>query len=213
MAAPSIATRIKRARAAKPDYRDVDVVIDRDVADKIDDLQEQIATHETAISAIAEEAARLKPDLRNDDPRTRQWDADRKQHEDEIDRLEAERSALQAGTLLTLRFEKMPGEEWAAIAAKHPARLDSTIDRLSGYNYHATAREAAPASGYALGKDEKREDLKPEDWAGLFDIMSGREMENLASSLWELNDFGPRKRVDAARKAFTGGSGSRSSSS
>jgi DNA repair exonuclease SbcCD ATPase subunit len=211
MAAPSIAARIKKARTAKPDYRDVDVVIDRDVAEQIEELDKQIGDEQTAITTLEEEKERLTPDLRNDDPRPRKLDEQIAEHQAKADELEVKRSLLQAGTLLTLRFEKMKGEAWAAIAAKHPARLDSTIDRLSGYNYHATAREAAPVSGYALGKNETREDLKPDDWVGLFEIMSGREMENLAASLWELNDFGPRKRVDAARKAFTGGSGSKSS--
>lgn len=210
-AAPSIAERIKAARGASKDYRDVDVVIDQDVADQVEDLDRQIQTKETEVTALEEEKERLRTEMRFSDPRGREIDERIVPIQEEIGTLEEQRDAIRAGTLLRLRFDKMPGEEWAAIASRHPGRLDSSIDRLSGYNYHAAAVEAAPLCGYALGDDDAREPLTAEDWAGLFEILSGRELEAIATSLWEMNDWGPRRKINAAKKASTDASGSRSS--
>jgi DNA repair exonuclease SbcCD ATPase subunit len=211
MAAPSIAERIKAARSAPRDFRDVDIVLDQAVAEQVTALEEQIGAKESEVADLETEKERIRPDLRMSDPRLAKIDKQIEGIEEAIGKLEEQRDDLRRGTLVRLRFDKLEGEQWAAIAAKHPARLDSSIDRLSGYNYHATAREAAPICGYALGDGDAKESLSAEDWKGLYEVMSGREIENIAASLWEMNDWAPRRRIDAARKVSADGSGSKSS--
>lgn len=207
----SIKERLKAAADAPREHRDVDVVLDQAIAKDVAAIDEQIDAKEQTISEHEAEKERIRPDLRMSDPRLRDIDKQIVAVQEEIGKLEQQRDELRKGTLVRLRFEKMNGDQWAAITAKHPAGLDSTIDRLSGYDYHATAVEAAPLCGYALGDGDAREDLEAEDWAALFRLISGRESEWIASALWEMNDFGPRRRVDDAKKASADGSGSTSS--
>lgn len=200
MAAPSISDRIKAGRGTKPDYRVVDVVLDGHVSAKVSELEDLIEGKETEISDLEQEKERLHPQLPTRPKREKELDEQIAKIQENVGALEEERDGLRKGTIVTLHFDKLEGGQWADIAARHPARVDVVIDRLSGYNYHATARDAAPLCGYALGEDDARVDLSPEDWQGLWPILSGREMENIANSLWELNDWSPRRKIDAAKK-------------
>lgn len=212
-AAPSVRDRLKAARGARREHRDVDFVLDQTVQEDVERLEQQIDEHEAEITELEAEKARIEPDLRFSDPRPAEIDGKIAEHRKAADDLEQQRDEMRAGSLLRLRFEKLDGEVWAGITAAHPPRVDSTIDQLSGYNYHASAKAAAPLNGRVVGDDGEPTDetLEAEDWRNLFAVASGREMEWLASSLWELNDFGPRRRIDQARKASAGGSGSKSS--
>lgn len=209
--AASTSERIKRARAAEEEFRDVDVTLDADVRVQVTELDDRIGSSEAEIAALEDEKERITPDLRLGDPRVAEIDTRIGEIRAAVGALEEERDALQQHTLVTLRFRRMDGGEWAEIAGRHPARINVTIDRISNYNYHDVAREAAPRSGAVLHPDGSLEELTAEDWAGLFEVITGREFEWIAESLWDLNDFGARRRVDAARKVSTDGSGSRSS--
>jgi hypothetical protein len=200
----SLTGRIQAARKAKKDYRDVDVVLDQEIREQVEQLDEQIEELEGRIAGLDDEKTALGPELRFSDPRPAKIDQQIEEIREQIIPFEDKRDGLQQGALVTLRFDKMDGEQWAALAARHPARIDVTIDRLSGYDYHATARDAAPLCGYALGDDESREDLSKEDWDGLWPIISGREAENIATSLWELNDWSPAAEDRGREKRLSG---------
>jgi hypothetical protein len=200
MAAPSISDRIKAGRGKTPEFRDVDVILDGHVSAQITKLEDEIEVYDQKVAALEEEKQRLHPQLPTRPVREKELDEEIAGLQERSSTLEEQRDELRKGTVVTLRFDKMPGEQWAALAARHPARIDVTIDRLSGYDYQATARDAAPLCGYALGEDESREDLSKEDWDGLWPILSGREAENIATSLWELNDWSPRRKIEAAKK-------------
>lgn len=214
MAGLSIKERIAAQTEAPRDSRDVDVTLDASIRAEVEALEEKIEALENEIEDLEEELEDLRKDPRLSDARPREIEARIEEIRASLDTLEQQRADLQKGSLVTIRFLKMDGADWAEIGSRHPARLDVSIDRLSGYNYHETAREAAPRSGYEVRKDGEEETLEPispEDWAALFQVLSGREIEWISSTLWDLNDFGPRKKVDAARKALSDGSASRSS--
>jgi hypothetical protein len=222
-------------REAKRDHRDVDVVLDGAVAEKVRAIDERIDAleleREELYLEVETERAAIEADKRLGDPRPAELDA-REQAEmarigEAIEKLEAEREAATEGTLWTFRFEKLPGPDWAGITVRNPARIDVGIDRRWGYNYHEVAKAAAAwrdAKGYAYGAvlhraepaegdreavPESREELTPEQWADLWDTLSGHEFERIASNIWELNEYGPQQRVEAAGKAFRVGTGSK----
>jgi preprotein translocase subunit SecD len=210
VAAPSISDRLKAGAKKKPEFRDVDVVLDEHVRTQVEALDDQISVIETQVAGLEEEKKRLHPQLPTRPVREKEIDEEIVAQQEKITPLEEQRDALRHETLVTLRFDKLPGERWAEITAHHPARVDVALDRMSGYNYHAASRAAAPLSGVALeplaegqkddDPDRARITLSPEDWDLLFEQISGREMQNLAESLWELNDWSARRRIDAARK-------------
>lgn len=204
MAALSISERIAASSGQKPEYKLVDVVLDGAIAAQVSEIEDRIAGLETEISEHEQEKARIAPERKFSDPRPKALDEKITAIQEQIAAAEAEADALREGTVVTLRFDRLPGNQWAEIAARHPARLDVVVDRISGYNYQATAREAAPLCGYVVGKDDAgedtREDLTPEDWVKLWPILSGRETEQIQNSLWELNDWNPRKKIERAKK-------------
>jgi hypothetical protein len=151
MAAPSLDELIAGARAAKRDHRDVDVTLDQAVARQVEAIDERIEAVEQQVLGMLDELAGDLGDLQRDgrlaDPRP---DETRREREAQIAELRAqaealiaERDALTDGTLVTFRFTQLPGQAWAEIGARNPARPDVQIDRVYGYNYHEVAKAAA----------------------------------------------------------------------
>ena len=160
-------------------HRDVQVYLDTDIADRIADLQEQLGSI---------------TDARMSDPRP-------KQIHDEIDTLRAEA----AESLVTFRFEELPGQQWAEITARHLPRAGIALDQLYSFNYHEVAKAAAVLSGGQL-VDGKVQPVTGEQWEKLWPVLSGHEFERIAVALVELNEWQPQQRIDAAGKASRAGS-------
>jgi hypothetical protein len=220
MASPSISDLLGRAKAAPPEHRDVSVVLERAVAEQLDALNRRIGEleqqHDDAAAGFDAERADLDRDIRMADPRPAELAGREKDTLDglrtQITELEQERDALLDGVVLTLRFTKLPGQAWSEITSRNPARIDVSIDRIYGYNYHETAKQAAPYvddEGRHYGQrvtaaddgSEVLEDIEPEHWADLFTLLAGGEFERIATLLFEMNDWGPRQRAAAAKKS------------
>ena len=233
--ATSFAEALNREKAAKRDHRDVDVVLDSAVADRLRAIETRIAELESekvdldiSDAALDEELEQLRPDLRLGDKRPKEIEERKAEHakrrkeiEEQIEQREQERNAAAEGTYWTFRFVQLPGQDWAEIIARHPPRPDVPIDRRYGYNYHGAAKQAAEANGAVVvrepAEEENAEDvetlerLDPEQWHDLWTTLSGHEVEKIASAVWDLNEYGPQQKLDAAGKASRVGTASRSS--
>lgn len=164
-------------------HRDVTVYLDSEIADRIAALEQQILDI---------------PDLRISDPRP-------KQLRDEITELQGQA----AESLVTFRFEELPGQEWAELAALHLPRPGVALDQMYQFNYHEVGKAAAVASGGQL-VDETVQPVTAEQWAALWPVLSGHEFERITVALIELNEWDPQRRIDSAKKASPAGSGSTS---
>lgn len=112
--------------------------------------------------------------------------------ERELDREEAD-------CLITLRFWEMPGEEWAELTVKHPARPGVLVDMPYGYNMHAAAKEAAEVNGKIVDGD-KLMDVSEEEWARLWKQLPGRSFGAVADAIYFLNEYEPEQRVERLKK-------------
>lgn len=214
---------IAGARSAKRATRDVEVSLDAAVAEQIEALdskilgleQEQIDVSQQADVALGE----AKVNARLADPRIAEIETARDARIAElteaIEKTTAERDGLADGTTVTIRFTQLPGQAWATVCARNPARPDVLIDRLYNYNYHEAAKQAAvyrdpvedggrvyaelvqPADGDGA---PVLEPITEEQWEGIFEVIYGHEFERIASVIWDLNDYGPRQRIASAGK-------------
>lgn len=236
MAPPTIGDMLAAAKQADPEHRDVPVVLARSVAQQLDALGERIESlqseYDEQETRFIQEKAELAKDTRFSDPRPGEL-AEREaktlgELREKIDARVAERDALLADAAITLRFFKLPGQDWARITSTSEARPGVTMDSLYGYNYHAVAKVAAayvdeekdggrrygarvieePAEGDAGGTTERLEHLEPEQWEDLWNLLSGGEFDRIALQIFDLNDYTPRRRAEAARKASRAGSAS-----
>jgi hypothetical protein len=115
--------------------------------------------------------------------------------------------------LVRLKFTELPAERWADICAHSPVRPEVLYDEQYGYNIHSACRMAAPLCGVRVvaGEDvplEMRRDpstgrVVGSEWDDLFDVISGHEFGLIADAIWELNEWGPQQRLEAAKKAST----------
>lgn len=113
-------------------------------------------------------------------------------------------------SLVTLRFTRLPGRDWAALTSRHPVRPDVPIDRHYGYNYDAVCEEAAALSGVRIEDDvevpmivEAKTTSNPNptnEWAELFDVLSGSEIASIRDAVWALNEWEPQQRIEALVK-------------
>lgn len=223
---------IAGARNAKRAHRDVDITLNQAVAEQLEALDGRILKLEqeqiTVSQAAAAELDDATVNARLADPRKAQIEETRDKRIAEltagIEQATAERDGIADGTLITIRFTQLPGQAWAEITARNPERPDVLIDRLYHYNYHEAAKQAAvyrdpaeaggrvyaelvtPADGDA---EPALEPITGEQWAGIFEVISGHEFERIASAIWDLNDYGPEQRIAAAGKASRASSASR----
>ena len=109
------------------------------------------------------------------------------------------------GELVALTFVELPGLDWATITAKFPPRADSPADRGVGFNAHAVSVEAAKVNGVVKFAGE--ETLPSvEDWDDLFANLGGHDFNQVCDAVFYLNEWLPRQRVVAAKKALRGSS-------
>lgn len=101
--------------------------------------------------------------------------------------------------LVDLRFTRMPGDEWAELTSAYPMRADVALDRHYGYNFDAVSTLAARRSGVIL-TDEGEQLATPEQWARMFRILSGHDVEKIRDVVWTLNEYGPQQHIQALVK-------------
>lgn len=230
----SFAEALTQEKTAKRPHRDVAIVLDSAVSDRLDAFDQRVAETRAEIAVVDEQEEDLDAELeevkqsglRMADVRPKEieerralLDVRRTELVEQIGRLEEERADAARGTYWTFRFTQLPGPDWAEITFRNPPRPDIAIDVQYGYNYHSVARAAAAQSGAVLHREtaedgtetERLEELSPEQWADLWVALSGRDFERIASNVWDLNEYGPQRRLEAAGKAFRVGTGSKSS--
>jgi len=107
------------------------------------------------------------------------------------------------GKRYKLKFTKMLGTEYAAETLLHPPNIETSFGREYGYDIHSLSRAVAPRCGVLLdGKVE--ETLTPEEWADLFLALDGGAHEQIANTIFQLNEYSSAKAVAAARKVLDG---------
>ena len=106
------------------------------------------------------------------------------------------------GSLYELVFERADGDVWAECVSRHPARLDSLIDKRYGYNFNAVVLEIAPKTGRLADGTE----IPDEAWADLVPALSGAEIARVTDAIWALNEWNPAQEIEKAKKALSAAS-------
>lgn len=106
-----------------------------------------------------------------------------------------------ADALITLRFERLPGNEWALLTTAFPIRVDVALDRHYGYNYDAVSEAAARRSGVIL-TDDGQQAITGEQWDRMFRVLAGHDVEQIRDAVWTLNEYEPEQHVAALVKGF-----------
>jgi hypothetical protein len=182
--------QLAAAKAAPRDYRDVQVILDAGLSTKREQLKADLA------AARAHAAS---------DPRLGVVDEASASIQTQLDDL----VAASAASLVTLRFVRMDSATWSDITDRCPARVDAPIDRQYGYNMNAACRLAAPLSGVRLDGDElvplvvekaTADTPAVNEWADLFETISGHELIMIIEAIYELNMYEPARRVEQLKK-------------
>lgn len=187
----TFAEKLAAGKAASRPTADVTVLLDADLVAERDRLQAVIGT-----AKAAKDPAKL---------------AARKELEDLLEHA--------GDSLVTLRFTQLPGHEWSSITSKCPPRPFVPVDTEYGYNFDDATIAAArfvDGSGSAYGarlEDGKEvalvvepktaDNANPTDeWADLLSILSGHEVRNIRNTVWGLNEYLPKLRIEQMGKAF-----------
>jgi hypothetical protein len=105
--------------------------------------------------------------------------------------------------LVTVRVPRLSGPEWVDLIATHPARKGSNVDGAVGYNIHAVTQAALVLRG-AVIEDDSPVALSDSEWADLFSVLSGVDIEAVGAEVWSLNDLQARQHKAALKKARSG---------
>jgi len=200
----SFAEKLAAARAQRPS-KDVQVVLDGEITAERDKLLERL-------EAVRE--AGSSPDARLG-KKTEQAEL--------VERIESLTEAAR-DSIVTLRFTRLPGSEWAELSSHYPVRTDANgkpsvpLDLQYGYNFDAVCEEAARRSGVRIEDDvvvemvvETPTKKKPNplnEWDELFDAISGSDMARIRDAIYSLNEYEPALRVQALVKGFGAAAGS-----
>lgn len=184
--------KLERAKAAPRPFQVVTVSLDADLASRRTELLEKIKA--------AEKPAK--------DPRL-----SKKSPVDDLRRELAELDLADADSRQEIRIERAPGAEWAALAPRYEARLDSGFDRGVGYNLHglveiegrrwATYREGdewLPFEYRAAVKGNGRVTPEFNEWREMCASLSGDDMQLLIDAFFELNVWEPQLRRERLGK-------------
>ena len=118
----------------------------------------------------------------------------------EIDNELAAIEARQREALITLRFYKVPGDEWAELTANHPRRRNAIVDAKYGYDMHAVCR--ASAIKYGRTMDGETEEVRTEiEWAELWPLLGGAEHAQVCDTIYYLNEWEPADRVERLKNS------------
>lgn len=169
----SFAEKVAAAKAAPRLFRDVTVSLDT------------TASGERA-GLVAEREALLNP---ADKRMSRKIDTS------ELDAKLAEIEERERASAITLRFFKVPGDEWANLTAANPARDGALVDLRFGYNMHAVCRASAVQHGRTLEGDVE-EFHTGDEWAELWSLLGGAEFASVCDAIYALNEWEPAQRVE-----------------
>lgn len=103
-------------------------------------------------------------------------------------------------TLVDVRFWPIPAA-WEELTSKHPPRSGVEADLALGYNLSAVVRDY-PRTYLVDGDDVQA--IVGEQWAEVYDVLSGPDKKNLGFAVWGLNEYDPAQRLAAAGKALAG---------
>jgi len=196
MTTPSEKLAAAKARPRK--FVDVDVLLDTGVADARDELQREL---DDAIAADEQD-----PRLAGENPAI----AKIRKAIDKV--LESA-----ADSIATIRVHALPGDVWADIEARSPARPGAAGDARYGYNTQGAALKALPLSaGWLIDGEVVPLVVSPEvpaagdtpavpavdEWRDLFSTISGTEAATLESAVWELNVANPQVAIADIKKAL-----------
>jgi hypothetical protein len=182
--------KVKAAQAAPPKTIIVPVLLDGALSERIAEAQAEIRSLE------AQQAERLTaPDLT-------------KTLREEVAALEA----AAADSVVDLVFERLPGDLWADITARNPMRVDAVIDREFGYNVDGAtfsaclAERGGHAFAWRLEDDGSTAKLTDEQWQALLfgGALSGHDVGNIRDAVFNLNEWWPQQKLEAAKKARAG---------
>lgn len=180
----SFSAHLEAAKAAPRPTRDVQILLDAGLSDQRESLREELE-NARAIASM--------------DQRLTSVDTAVEAVQEKLDAI----LESSADSLVTLRFTRMPGDQWAEVTARCPVRLGAEIDLKYGYNMHGVCKLAAPLSGVRVDGD----DLVPlvvtpesNEWADLFATVGGHEFGLIASAIYELNEWEPAARMAQLKK-------------
>lgn len=172
--------RLAAAKGAMRPIKDVQILLDTDLAAQRESLRDEVAR------------VKAEGEL---DPRLTSVNENEQAVQDKLDAILEE----SASALVTIRFKRLPGDVWADIADRCPARPDAPVDRHFGYDTLAAAKMAAPLSGSWLVGDEEVP-LEDSEWADLFATIAGTEATAISSAIFELNVYDPQMDIAALVK-------------
>ncbi len=171
--------KLDASLAARP-FKDVQVVLDGQIAQQ----------RESLLNELAEAQAADETDPRMGVVRTA----------DVQERLDALADVV-ADALITLRFTRMPGDVWAEVTSANPIRVDVPLDRHYGYNVDAVCiaaarhRDGTNVYGVML-EDGEPVELTDDQWTKMFHALSGNEVASIRDAIWSLNEFDPQQRIN-----------------
>lgn len=184
--------KAKAAKAADPNYQDVEVLLDAGLSRRREELEQQI---KAAVHAAAQDQRLTSVNTAVEELKT------------ELDTVLDEASS----SIATLRFTELDSLEWGDISARCPVRLGVDIDQHYGYNMQAATVMAAPKCGGWLVDGEvvplvvkNASDGQPavDEWADLFATISGGDFASIQDAIFNLNVYGPSLAKAELKKAL-----------
>jgi hypothetical protein len=191
MSTPS--EKLARAKAQPRKFLDVEILLDSGLSEQRDALEAKLT------EAIKADAADQR--LSSEDPA--------------IADLRAQIDALldaAADDIAIIRITALPGHVWSDIERRSPVRTDAPGDMYFGFNTLAAAKLALPlCAGWlvdgevvplvvTLG-DPQNDVPAVDEWADLFETISGTESSTLESAVWQVNVADPQVAIADAKKA------------
>lgn len=186
--------KLAAAKRVPRPHADVTIALRADLADKRAAIEERRADIQSRFVKAEEEA--------QSDPRLTSK-VDVSAYKSELDALVSEIEALdieEADSLVTLRFWEIPGQEWADIIVRHPAREGVTIDANVGYNVHSATKEAAELNGRVVEAGRTTQ-VSKQQWSDLWEQVPGRSFSAICDTIWSLNEYDPMNRLMRLKKA------------
>lgn len=103
--------------------------------------------------------------------------------------------------IVGVRFWPVAPAVWEELTSRHPARKDNQSDASLGYNLAGVVREY-PRTYLVVG--DEVQPVVGEQWAEVYDALSGPDRKNLGFAVWGKNEWEHAQRMVAAGKASAG---------
>lgn len=106
-------------------------------------------------------------------------------------------------TRYKFRFSQMDGAEYAAETLRHAPDFSVPLHRQYGYDLNSLSRAVTPRCAVLLDGDNEVP-LSAEEWADLFAVADGGAQEEIANTVFTLNEFATARAVELAKKVLDG---------